>query len=68
MTFKVGDRVRWKFGGPITEAVQTVTEITERGFKWKLDEPVCIHPFFGSYQEGECYMPEMYEVVLNEHA
>lgn len=33
----------------------TVTEITEKGFKYKLDEPHSLGARFGAYQEGECY-------------
>lgn len=63
--FKVGDRVRWKYGASVEQMNNgiTVTEITENGFKWKLDKPVCIHPLFGSYSEGECLDPTYYELI-----
>lgn len=50
----VGDRIvdttSWKQG----EA--TVTEITERGFKYKLDKPHNFGSRLGYHLEGECYL------------
>ncbi len=62
--FKVGDRIRNVYSTELA----TVTEITEKGFKYKMDHPVCIHPFLGSYQEGECYSNgyDFYELLSPE--
>ena len=57
--FSVGQRVRSKYDG----IEVTVTELTERGFKWKLDAPRSIHPFLGAFQDGECYDSQYYEPV-----
>ncbi len=61
--FRVGDRIRpvQAHGGCYVPA--TVTELTERGFRYRHDHPICIHPFLGSYQEGECFAPETYELI-----
>jgi len=59
MKFEVGQRVRSKYDG----LEVTVMELTERGFKWKLDAPRCIHPLLGTYQDGECYDSQHYEAV-----
>jgi hypothetical protein len=61
--FKIGDRVRpaQAHGGYYVPA--TVTELTDLGFKYVMDHPVCIHPFLGSYDRGECYAPETYELI-----
>jgi hypothetical protein len=50
--FKVGDRVRSKHSS-WPEA--TVTEITERGFKYRYDKLVVISPRLGSTTGGEAY-------------
>lgn len=52
-------------GGPAFSPI-TVTEITKRGFRYKLDAPVCLHPLMGTTEggehfghDGECfYTPE----------
>lgn len=68
--FKVGDRVRIKhgerpdncFNGPFDQPV-TVTEITRTGgFKWKTDKPLSLGARYGTFTEGECYMPDLYEL------
>lgn len=51
--FQVGDRIKethkWY-------ALATITEITERGFKYKFDEVQNIIPRLGIiWQEGECF-------------
>lgn len=59
---KVGMRlVSTIAGGPAFSPI-TVTEITERGFRYKLDVPVCLHPLMGTTEggehfghDGECY-------------
>jgi hypothetical protein len=67
--FKVGDRVRPRaeYAGncapPLSIYDATVTEITERGFKYVYDKPVPFHPLVGMFTGGECYVPEHYELV-----
>jgi hypothetical protein len=61
--FKIGDRVRPKQANGGYYVPATVTEITERGFKYVMDHAVCIHPFLGSYDRGECYEPSTYELI-----
>lgn len=53
--FKVGDRVRYKreIRGSWPEA--TVTEITERGFRYEYDEPFVLGTRIGSTIGGEAY-------------
>ena len=54
MKFKVGDRIRHK---NIFIPPATVTEITERGFKYKLDSPYVTSPRLGlSFDGGEVYL------------
>ncbi len=49
--FKVGDRIK-----SIFSPIGTVTELTERGFKYEYDEPWHVHPRLGiTYTGGECY-------------
>jgi len=61
--FKVGDRIRPKQpdGGYYVPA--TVTEVKDGWFRYVMDHPVCIHPFLGSYDRGECFAPEIYELI-----
>jgi hypothetical protein len=72
--FKVGDRVipndtTFSVGDQVSKTVNrqqisVVTELTEHGFKWKLEgDPICIHPFYGSYSQGECLMPKTYRLA-----
>jgi hypothetical protein len=61
-SFKVGDRVVWAHGHGDGN-VLTVTELTARGFKYKLDRPVCIHPLIGSYDSGEIFDPSYYRLA-----
>ena len=46
---KVGDRIKM-FGA--TREI-TVTELTERGFRYTVDEPYCLAPFLGMHDGGE---------------
>jgi hypothetical protein len=61
--FKVGDQVR-----PTTlfcgqRPLCTITEITERGFKYTHAPIVTGSPsFFGEYRGGETYVPSEYEL------
>lgn len=48
---KVGDRLELSNRGEWA----TVTELIRDGFKYVLDEPICIHPFLGTYDRGEHY-------------
>jgi hypothetical protein len=41
---KVGMRLRCTVSDAPSSGPVTVTEITERGFKYKLNAPVCVHP------------------------
>ena len=51
--FKIGDKIRSR---SVFEPRATVTEVTERGFKYEYDEVWCMHPRLGlSSKGGECY-------------
>jgi len=44
---KVGMRLRCTISDAPSSGPITVTELTEQGFKYKLDAAVCIHPRLG---------------------
>jgi hypothetical protein len=56
---KVGDRI--EDFSTMQEGKATVTEITERGFKYKLDNLKVAHPRLGiMWDEGEAYLDDEY--------
>jgi len=44
---KVGMRMRCTISAAPSSGPITVTELTQRGFKYKLDADVCVHPRLG---------------------
>jgi hypothetical protein len=66
--FKVGDRVL-----PLNSLyrhypVATVTEITERGFKYRHDAPINLGARIGWYQEGEALDVDHWELAASTFA
>ena len=59
--FKVGDKVYNVHAPYLPHA--TITEITEKGFKYVLDKPVVISPRLGTQTGGESYNDEQWELV-----
>jgi hypothetical protein len=57
--FKVGDRLRSIHASYLPTA--TVTEITERGFRYVLDKPVLISPRIGTQTGGESYTDDQWK-------
>ena len=65
--FKIGDIVRIKKGlysiqGPL-DGPMMVTEITERGFKYRHPTAVNLGSRIGTTQEGETFVPDHYELA-----
>ena len=58
--FKVGDRVKFKHdnGGHVL----TITELTDKGFKYT-NEPYCIHPLMGMVHGGETFDESYYALI-----
>ncbi len=52
---QVGMRLKDRFW---PHRLATVTELTERGFKYVLDVPYCIHPLWGTVSGGEHFGSE----------